>query len=203
MNINFRNELITILINDGSLKFGRDFIGKSGKTYACETDLRYSFRTFGHAKSVCKLIYRLITEIHDLPEFDSFLGIPETGTIIANFLNEYKYTSQKKDFSFNCLRVSPKEYQVKTKSNLTVLPADFSRKCLIVEDDVVTGNTLVQYTQAAIDSGINICGALSIFYRPNSLTNSVDLRDFYKDKFGISLYNILIIDAKFIELKGE
>lgn len=150
----------------GAIRYG-DFIGKSGCRYHIETDVRRAFFSYGNAMMTSNLIYLVLKEtgISNTP----FIGVPETGSLMAFFLNACLYNDVKTDFQFNMLRSQPKEYQESTHSVFTVLPMEASDKeYTIVEDDVVTGNTLINYIKVATEAGLRIKNAFAVFGRKNT-----------------------------------
>jgi len=156
------DKLIESLISDGSITFG-DYIGKSGTRYECETDIRNSFYSFGRTKYICNEIYDIIDKLE--MRFDFFLGVPETGTVIAHFLNDIKYEKSKIDFGYNYLRSVPKERQKDCASTHTILPHRSKPSIILIEDDVVTGATLLSYLKVVVGLEFNVIAVLSIFGR--------------------------------------
>lgn len=143
-----------------------NFIGKSGTTYSIETDLRNALATHKSAKETAQ---RLVEQISKLVKADyAFIGVPETGSVLAFYLNEV-LANNGVSFSPNMIRSVPKDYQVSTNSVVTVLPMNSSQKYILVEDDVVTGNTLCKYLKSVKEAGLNIIGVVSVFGR-NSAT---------------------------------
>lgn len=161
-------EIIDHFIKYNVIKFG-SFVGKSGKVYSIETDIRTAYMNQAIAHETTKKLFDVLdeNEFGDLP----YIGVPETGTFIANYLNNILYLNKRKDFSPNMLRSSPKAYQSETDSIFTVLPINRDQEYSLIEDDVVTGNTLIKYLESALDAGLKIKNVITIFAR--SSANSV------------------------------
>ena len=117
------NDLYNYLLQfDDVIKKG-DFIGKNNVVYCTETDIRYALRSYVEATNTCE---KVLNEILDkvTEEFNSFLGVPESGTFLAFILNQLLYQKRHKDFKINMLRTKPKNYQINTKS-----PGYIHRQC--------------------------------------------------------------------------
>lgn len=156
------NDLVKFFIENGVIIKGT-FAGKSGTSYSIETDIRNAFLKYELAKKTAHLLYEYIRPL--VCDDISFLGVPETGTLISLYLNDVMHSIKKNDFVPNILRSSPKEYQQSTKSVYTVLPVNKDQPYVLIEDDVVTGNTLCKYLRIAKEAELNIVGVISIFGR--------------------------------------
>ena len=170
-----------VFIRNGS------FLSKSGDHFSYETDLRNAYDSFESANKTSQYIFEMLNVDQYKEEF-FFLGVPETGSIIALFLNWFLYQNKKTDFYFNILRSVPKLYQESTRSIHTVLPSRNS-KVIIVEDDVVSGNTLVNTIDTVKNLNFEIIDVVSIIDR-GSTHNGMSVEDRVK-KFGLS-YRTLI-----------
>lgn len=139
MNMKENTTLLRYLMRKKCILFSKNgFITKWGERFPFETDIRPAFLTHYEAKKVSRLMYLLIRQ--STRSFDFFIGVPETGSLMAFFLNEWHARAQKKNIPVNMLRATPKPYQGTTRYSVQHL----SRKARIVliEDDVVTGKTL-------------------------------------------------------------
>lgn len=163
--ISSSKEIIDYLIKNNVIIFG-SFIGKSGEKYSIETDIRKAFKKQAMAYETTEKIFNILDKngFGDLP----FLGVPETGTLLANYLNNIMYLKTQKDFSPNMLRASPKVYQSDTDSVLTVLPIVRDQEYSLIEDDVVTGNTLIKYLESALSVGVRIKNVIIVFARSSA-----------------------------------
>ena len=167
-----------------------NFIGKSGASYSLETDIRYALKDYCSAKKIGNYIY-LISQLLDV-SFDSFIGVPETGSLLANFANDAKYIHEIRSFPINMLRSTPKEYQLNTNSVNTVLPVtDCQEKFILLEDDIVTGNTVLEYINHIEKSNIDIVAVVTVFSRKDSFNS---LRNMISANFGIDLYSIIEVE---------
>ena len=144
------------------------FVGKAGTNYSVETDLRNAFLKHTSAERAAHLLYNYIRQY--VENDVAFLGVPETGTLIAYYLNNVMFSVDGRDFVPNMMRSVPKEYQQSTNSVFTVLPIDTTQKYVLVEDDVVTGGTLCKYLRIAIDAGLNIVGVVAVFGRDSAVS---------------------------------
>lgn len=201
MTDTLKKQFVKRLISDGSIQFGKQFQGKSGQTYACETDIRLSFTSYGKTREIADILLQLITRTIDDSSYDYFVGVPETGTMIAQFLNERKYERFRDDFAFNWLRGTPKEYQSTTNSINTVLPNVWSSRGILVEDDIVTGKTLLNYLDVAQRAQLHLTGVVTIFSRDSLGGNS--LRKTIQQNYGLPFYSIIDITEDFINREGE
>lgn len=158
-------DIIDHLVRYNVIKFGT-FVGKSGETYSVETDIRAAYTKQVVAHETTKKIFDVLDEngLGDLP----YIGVPETGTFIANYLNNIFFFKKQKNFSPNMLRASPKTYQSETDSVYAVLPVDRNQEYSLIEDDVVTGNTLIKYLQSALNAGLKIKNVITIFSRSSA-----------------------------------
>ena len=143
-----------------------DFTGKSNVEYCTETDIRYALKSYVEANNTCeKILDEILKNVSE--EFNSFLGVPESGTFLSFFLNQLLYKKTNVDFKMNMLRCNPKIYQSSTNSVNTVLPLDENQKHILIEDDIVTGNTLIKYLDNAIKNNICITAVVAVFVRKN------------------------------------
>lgn len=184
------NDLYNYLLQfDDVIKKG-DFIGKNNVVYCTETDIRYALRSYVEATNTCE---KVLNEILDkvTEEFNSFLGVPESGTFLAFILNQLLYQKRHKDFKINMLRTKPKNYQINTKSVNTVLPLDENEKYILVEDDIVTGSTLINYLDSAVANNICITSVVAVFVRKN---NYEQIKEQILKKFGIKLYGLIEVE---------
>lgn len=179
-------ELTKHLIVCGAIQKG-SFVGKSGQPYSIETDIRSGFGTYQRAKETIRLLYDALEErgLTDAP----FLGVPETGSLVAFYLNEAYAAKRGEDFSLNMLRASPKEYQTSTNSVYTVLPLQKETEYSLLEDDVVTGKTLLRYLDMALAGGIRIKRVISIFGRSQCRLGATG-----HIKEGIAYYSLINVD---------
>lgn len=160
-----QNELCDFLKENGAIIQG-DFIGKSGLRYTIETDIRTAFITHNKAMQTARVLLDYIKCYFD--EIIPFIGVPETGTLLSFYLNEALYEMNECDYTPNMLRSVPKEYQQSTNSVYTVLPVDNEQKYILIEDDVVTGNTLCKYLKTSLAAGLNIVGVVAVFGRDSA-----------------------------------
>lgn len=157
------NKLLNYLQSTGAVTYG-DFVGKSGVKYSVETDLRCAFSTYKKAYITAE---KIIEEIDKLPvERVPFLGVPETGSLMAFFLNAVRLKNDE-NVSINMLRAQPKLYQSASNSVYTVLPAT-DTPYILIEDDVVTGQTICKYLENAIEAHLKIVAVISVFGRANA-----------------------------------
>ena len=143
------------------------FVGKSGTEYSIETDLRNALLSYDSAQRTAQM---LVSYIYDYIDDAAFIGVPETGSLLAFYLNEAKHRRSGNDYMPNMLRSIPKEYQLSTNSVFTVLPVDVRQRYVLVEDDVVTGSTLCKYLRIAKEAGVNIVGVVTVFGRDSAIT---------------------------------
>jgi len=160
-----KKRLIEIFKENNVIMVG-DFTGKSGEKYSVETDVRNAFTDFSSAITTGEAIYAYIVEQCELDA--PFIGVPETGSVLAFFVNLEYYKKKKKSFSYNMIRSVPKEYQASTNSINTVLPLDNEQEYILIEDDVVTGKTLCKYLNTMVDNGMKICAVVSVFGRDSA-----------------------------------
>lgn len=153
-------DLIQFLYSYNAIQKG-DFVGKSGFHYSIETDVRNAFMTAEVSMYTSKLILELLSK-HGVPKLP-FIGVPETGTLLAFVLNQNQ--DLPSDYSINMLRSSEKNYQSSTNTVHTVLPIDERQEYILIEDDVVTGKTLIKYLEIALSAGLKIKYVVSIFGR--------------------------------------
>ena len=189
-NAALKSELIDYFINNGSIQQG-DFVGKSGNHYSIETDIRCAFCNHLSALSTAKMLDRYITSI-GVPDHP-FIGVPETGTLISFYLNQVRFDRCESNYSVNMMRAVAKEYQKETNTVFTVLPIDQTQSYILIEDDVVTGNTLVKYLRQAIGTGVKIEYVVSVFGRESAKA----VADFCSQN---DIKYIEIIDAKECEV---
>lgn len=158
-------KIINHLIKYNVIKFG-SFIGKSGEAYSIETDIRVAYMNQAVAYKTTQMLFDVLDQngFGDLP----FIGVPETGTFIANYLNNIMYLKTKKDFSPNMLRALQKTYQHETDSVYTVLPINRNQEYSLIEDDVVTGKTLMRYLDGALNAGLKITNVITVFGRSSA-----------------------------------
>ena len=154
------------LLNElGAISYG-SFVGKSGEKYEVETDIRRAIQTYGEAFRVSEEIYKTI--IAKLGYFYPVIGVPETGTFLSFFINSIHYQTSKQDFYSNMLRAVPKEYQLATDSVYTVLPLKNEQEYILIEDDVVTGNTLLRCLKNAITNKVKVRAVVVVFGRKSA-----------------------------------
>ena len=87
------------------------------------------------------------------------------------------------------LRALPKEYQASSNSVYTVLPLNGQQEYILVEDDVVTGKTLVKYLDQAISKGIKVVAVVSVFGRKKA-----DAVLKYCDNNNITYFELINVD---------
>lgn len=182
-----KKEFINWLVEKKVIVSGKKFITKSGMEFDYETDIRYAMKNYEDAYKTSEYIYNLM----DVKEFDCFVGVPETGTLIANFLNHIKYSKLNENFDINMIRAVNKNYQTSTNSIKTVLPLDRKLKVCIIEDDVVTGNSIIKCIRNITNSNIEIVNVVSVIDRDISYIEGKTLKEYLKDFYKINYYNIL------------
>ncbi len=159
------NELLTFLKDTNTITIG-EFIGKSGNAYNIETDLRKSMLSYENALFLGKKLYEEIKNI--LGFFYPVIGVPETGSLLATFVNFAYYNNTNVDFFVNMLRSIPKTYQSSSNSIYTVLPLNNTQEYILIEDDVVTGNTMLSFLEQALKTGVRITAVISVFGRKSA-----------------------------------
>ena len=170
-----KTRLIRRLLETGAIQTGGEYVTKSGEVFNYETDLRCAMTSFLSATLTSRLI---LGAMHPLPGgLEYFLGVPETGTLLAFFLNQQKYALSKADFPINVLRASPKTYQQATASVHTVLPLNPAGKVCIVEDDVVSGATLLHYIDVARGLGLEVLRVVAVMDRERADERGMRVRD--------------------------
>lgn len=179
-------ELLALFQETGAICYG-SFIGKSGEEYSIETDLRNSMLTYKNAITLGEKLYHTIK--NRLGYFRPVIGVPETGSFLANFINYAFYKETDCDFYPNMLRALPKEYQASSNSVYTVLPLNGQQEYILVEDDVVTGKTLVKYLDQAISKGIKVVAVVSVFGRKKA-----DAVLKYCDNNNITYFELINVD---------
>ncbi|MFA8450700.1 MAG: hypothetical protein ACEPOW_08400 [Bacteroidales bacterium] len=118
------------------------FNTRSGVMFKYEIDLRKACDNLHKAKMFLKHVYNLI--IASDPKIDYFMGIPDTGNLLSfvlNVLHQEQYP--EKEIPLNLVRTDPKPY-IKA-APVTVNPVIEAKNICLIEDDVVTGETLIQY----------------------------------------------------------
>jgi orotate phosphoribosyltransferase len=165
--------IANFLRENGAFMFSKDgFQTKSGKIYPFETDLRNSIQTWKNAQ---ELAYLILTELKDIIAPDSLiLGVPETGSILAFLVNGVRGG----DFPINMMRSVPKEYQKETQ--YTVLPLDPTKHLIVIEDDVVSGTTLIQYLTILKNMGAKNVNVVSVIDR-EEITDGKSVRERVED----------------------
>lgn len=158
------------IIENNVIQTGKDFLTKSGKIFNYETDLREALKTHCSALKTASLILDLMN-IKNLEQIDCFIGVPETGTLLAFYLNQIKYEISKNDFPINMIRAIEKDYQTSTQSTKSVLPLFKKLNVILIEDDVVTGKTLLDTIQKIKNTNFNILEVISIIDREEKLKN--------------------------------
>lgn len=186
-------ELLEYMLAAGGTIQEGNFVGKSGGRYNIETDLRNSMTTFGASVTFAEKLYAAIEEYGAADA--TFIGVPETGTLLSFFLNLIKYNKSGKDFVYNMLRDRPKRHQCGTDSVFTVLPSNTAIEYTLIEDDVVTGKTLMQYLAEAIDAGLKIKHVVTVFFRSSYQEGVSDIRKQIKELYGIDLIVIFDVDT--------
>lgn len=164
------NKLLIALIKSGAIKVG-SFVGKSGSSYTVETDIRVALSTHKKAVDMLTCIYKVLDE-HKLCGAP-FLGVPETGSFIAQYLNQIRYSQTNEDFYCNMLRSVSKEYQIDTHSENTVLPLIEDQEYSLIEDDIVSGNSLLACLKKTLSCGIKIANVIVLFARDSAHKVSV------------------------------
>lgn len=159
-------ELLSYFKETGTISYG-EFVGKSGEKYSIETDLRNSMLTYKSAITLGKKLYETIRTV--LGFFRPVIGVPETGSLLAGFINSAYFKDTDCDFCLNMLRASPKEYQSSSNSVYTVLPLNCQQEYILIEDDVVTGKTLTRYLDQSISNGIKVVAVVSVFGRKKAV----------------------------------
>lgn len=139
----------------------RGFKTKWGQRFSFETDIRPAFLTHEKAKETSHLIYDLVRE--SVRPFDFILGVPETGTMMAFFLNDIHARSSRSDLPVNLLRANPKPYQGVTAN--TVQPLSKTSRIILIEDDVVSGKTLLSYVRTLHRMGMRRVQVVSVIDR--------------------------------------
>lgn len=187
-----KKKLFEWVTSNNVIQTGKNFVTKSGDIYEYETDLRECFTSYLLGYKTAEYILDLLEEQGvNLNSFDCFVGVPETGTILANFLNIVKFERTEKDFKINMIRAVEKKYQESTNSVKTVLPLNEQLNVLLVEDDVVTGNTLLNVLNNLKNTNINIIECVSIIDREVKRDDSKLLSDIIKEEYG-TYYRSLI-----------
>lgn len=174
-------ELITWLDKNKAFQTGNSFTSKSGKSFNYETDLRYCYLSQFNAIKTTKMILNSLEM--DLNTFDYFMGVPETGTLMALFLNYQKYLMTNVDFPINMLRSHHKEYQGSTNSIHTVLPLSTSNRVCVIEDDVVTGATLIKCLRQVKDLGFDVIHVVSVIDRQLLDEQNVSVKEKIETEF--------------------
>lgn len=113
---------------------------KSGISCYFDTDLRNAISTCGNLRRLASLVYDCLPCSAVKPQ-TGFLGVPETGHLLAVALSFEHANRVARDVPINLIRAATKDYQgAKTKD--TVLPICKTRPLVLVEDDVVSGGTI-------------------------------------------------------------
>lgn len=136
-------DLIALAEKYGCFRFSdMGFNTKSGVMFKVEVDFRKATDSVRKAKKFLRNVYDLI--IADHPDIDCFMGIPDTGSMIAMILNViHQEQNPDRSIHFNMVRSEVKNY-IKA-APVTVQPVLQARNICLIEDDVVTGHTLIQY----------------------------------------------------------
>lgn len=178
------------IIENNAIQRGKEFVTKSGKIFNYETDLREALKTHRAALKTSSLILDLMT-FKDLKQFDCFIGVPETGTLLAFYLNQAKYEVFGNDFPINIVRAVEKKYQASTHSTKSVLPLIEELKVILVEDDVVSGKTLLNTIEGLKGSNFNIIEIISIIDRDEKLENGKSLKQHIKEEYNLEYRSLL------------
>ncbi|MGG2994031.1 hypothetical protein ABEO75_18825 [Paenibacillus macerans] len=184
-------ELISWLSENSVFKTGQKFTSKSGEVFDYETDLRPCYSSFSKAIITSEKIIDALKI--DLSNFDYFLGVPETGTLMAFFLNDQKRRITKQNFSVNVLRSHPKEYQASTYSVYTVLPLIPSERVCIVEDDVVTGSSLINCLRLTQDLGFKIDCIVSVIDREHRDKEGYLVKEKIESEFQVEYRSLITL----------
>lgn len=183
--------LFDYLLEQGCIVFSqKGFITKWGELYPFETDIRPAFLTQVGAKKTARLIYSLIR--HSIKSFDIIIGVPETGSLIAFFLNACHAKVQKKNLPVNMLRSSPKPYQGTT--TYTVQPLSNKSRVVLVEDDVVTGKTLCKYVKILHKLGMKHVQVVSIIDRQHKDERGLTVKQHIERDFGYVYHALVTMD---------
>ena len=80
-------------------------------------------------------------------------------------------------------------YAVEQKGVFVAL--DENEKYILVEDDIVTGSTLINYLDSAVANNICITSVVAVFVRKN---NYEQIKEQILKKFGIKLYGLIEVE---------
>lgn len=183
--------LLRYLMKKKCILFSKNgFTTKWGERFLFETDIRPAFLTQNDAKNVSRLIYPLIRE--STKSFDFFIGVPETGSLMAFFLNELHADAQKKNIPVNMLRAKPKPYQGMTK--YSVQPLSRKARVVLIEDDVVTGNTLCTYVKILFSLDMKHVQVVSVIDRQQKDASGRTVGGRIKKDFGYTYRTLITLE---------
>lgn len=161
-----KRELLKHLFATNSIMVSeKGFVTKSGRMYFFETDVRNGMAGRVNAEKFSAILFSLLKRY--IGDKTLIMGVPETGTLIAMLLYARRLKETDDDFPVNILRGQPKEYQRETV--YTVLPIEKNQDVLIIEDDVVTGNTLIDYVTRLKSLGLKNVTVVSIIDRKEKI----------------------------------
>lgn len=183
--------LLRYLIQKKCILFSkRGFTSKWGDHFSFETDIRPAFLTMSDSKKSARLIYERIRKA--IPSFDGFIGVPETGTLLAFFLNIEHARNVSADIPVNMLRSKPKLYQGVTA--YSVQPLSKKARFVLIEDDVVTGKTLRTYAKTLHTLGIKHLQIVSIIDRLQKDRHGRTVQRQMKEDFGYRYHTLITLD---------
>jgi len=139
MNI---NELKQQLLDEKALQFG-DFVLKSGKKSSVYLDMRSCFSSPSLFRSVVNAYHSIVDPLN----FDLVCGVPYAALPFAAAL-AYEHS-----FPQILSRKEPKKYGMKKKVEGTYAKG---QKCLIIEDVVTTGGSIITLAKELEDEGLII-----------------------------------------------
>lgn len=170
-----QNELIKFLLDEQSIYYSTTPITlKSKQQVYFDTDIRSTMQILSKLNKLTENIYQLIPSTI-LDNTDYFIGVPETGNILAIMLNilHAKYTNNI-NIPINMIRQLSKNYQ-STLTQETVLPANINLKATLIEDDIVTGGSVLCILKR-MQNIINIRSVVTVIDRDKSVGDLIQER---------------------------
>lgn len=149
---------------------------KSGRMSPYDIDIRNAMTNVADLIALCKYIYAYCME-HGLKP-DYFLGVPETCTPMAVILNTLIDYKKLNAVPLNIIRSAPKTYQDKSTWHSVNPFMIRGNKCILIEDDVTTGNTLIKTIKLLKSKKVQLLGVITI-------SNRLEVRD---DGLSVSAY---------------
>ena len=135
-------QLIIDLFNQHMIKFG-EFSLKSGKTSNVYADIRSAISHPQIFRQICEVVYGLVKPL----KYDFICGVPYSALTFASGI-AYAYS----------VPMLLKRKEVKEYGTKKIVEGDFTpgQTCLLIEDVVTTGSSLLETIKVLEDHGIKV-----------------------------------------------